>query len=508
MSPAESSERIVGAPSRPVSTTERLVGIDLRSLALFRIVLAAILLYDLFDRSRTLTAHYTDQGVLPTWAVSEWLGVQALATVHSYSGSLGFQVALFVLAAIFALAMLVGYRTRLATIVSWILLTSLQARNPVIGHGGDNLLRVLMFWAMFLPLGACWSIDAAPERRRPRIAVSAATFAIQLQVCLMYWVTAALKWEPSWLEGRAIEMALSLDHLTTSFGEALLAWPDLLYALTLLTLWLEIVGPILVWSPIWTGPIRFAVVLTFVGFHLVGLAPTLELGIFPWVCLAAWLVFLPGWMWDRLEAGRPRLFRAIRSGFARLGSRWPLPIPTPEQSLGRRFPVLRTLASILILACLLVVLAGNLAVLDEERFGSLRPSWLGPINRLSGLGQNWLMFAPPPADDGWWVMPGTTIGGREFDVWTGKPVSWRKPANVVELYRQKRWIKYFENLTDKKFLYHRPLFGEYVCRLWNGQLPESDRLEEFQMVFMVERFDAPGEAPRPLLLWGQRCDET
>ena len=42
-----------------------LFGADLRSLAVFRVVLAALVLTDLASRATDLYAHYTDRGVLP-----------------------------------------------------------------------------------------------------------------------------------------------------------------------------------------------------------------------------------------------------------------------------------------------------------------------------------------------------------------------------------------------------------------------------------------------------------
>jgi hypothetical protein len=42
-----------------------LFGADLRSLATLRIVIAVLVLFDLFNRATDLTAHYTDAGVLP-----------------------------------------------------------------------------------------------------------------------------------------------------------------------------------------------------------------------------------------------------------------------------------------------------------------------------------------------------------------------------------------------------------------------------------------------------------
>ena len=50
--------------------------VDVRSLALFRVALGALLLADLVVRSFDFRAHYTDIGVLPRWALlqhqSEW----------------------------------------------------------------------------------------------------------------------------------------------------------------------------------------------------------------------------------------------------------------------------------------------------------------------------------------------------------------------------------------------------------------------------------------------------
>ena len=53
------------AASRVFVRLRKVIGSDLRSLALFRIALACGLLFDLATRARDLTAHYTDHGTLP-----------------------------------------------------------------------------------------------------------------------------------------------------------------------------------------------------------------------------------------------------------------------------------------------------------------------------------------------------------------------------------------------------------------------------------------------------------
>ena len=64
------------------SRLRELFGIDLRTLALARIGLSFLVLLDLSLRARDLSAHYTDQGVLPRSALRNPPG-------HGSTGSVG-----------------------------------------------------------------------------------------------------------------------------------------------------------------------------------------------------------------------------------------------------------------------------------------------------------------------------------------------------------------------------------------------------------------------------------
>jgi hypothetical protein len=74
------------------------------------------------------------------------------------------QTGLLALAASAAVCLLVGYRTRLSTGVSVVLLASLYAWNPYVINGGNTILVVVLFVALALPLIARWSLAA--DRRR------------------------------------------------------------------------------------------------------------------------------------------------------------------------------------------------------------------------------------------------------------------------------------------------------------------------------------------------------
>jgi predicted DCC family thiol-disulfide oxidoreductase YuxK len=295
-----------------------LFGIDTRSLAAFRVGLALVLLVDLWFRAGGVVAFYTDHGVLPRDQL-----LQADAdyrwhpSLHALSGEAWWQWTLITLAAAAAGMLLVGWRTRVAAVVSWALLTSIQSRNPQVLQGGDVLLRCLLFWGMLLPLGASWSIDRARAPAAepvPRRVAGVPTAALLLQTCFLYWFAALLKSHAEWrTDFTAVAYALSIDQLATPFGHWLLGFPGLLKDLTRGTLIQEAFGPFLPFVPaLLLAPAsarlaelgaqwgRLLVVLLFVGFHL-GLAATMELGPFPYVCWVAWLPFLPEMFWDGLR---------------------------------------------------------------------------------------------------------------------------------------------------------------------------------------------------------------
>lgn len=501
----------------------QLAGIDPRSLAAFRIGLATVLLADLGLRARDLAAHYSDAGVLPRQELLAMARERVVPfSLHLASGSVAYQAVLFVLAAVAALALLVGYRSRSAAFVSWLFLLSLHSRNPVILSGGDNLLRVLLFWALFVPLGAAASLDrrwarsphpdGEPEVGPPGPIVSVGTFAVLFQVTLVYWTTAALKWHPAWIEnGTAVFHALHLDQLTTRFGQHLLAYPTLLRWSTFGTVALEIVGPLLAWSPLWTARLRVAMVAVFVGFHLLGLGLALALGIFPWVCAVAWIPFLPGVFWDRLGS-HPRA-RALAGGLAGLvdraaASRWGrrLRLVHPRRPPRiRPRPLVQALAAVL----LVYVAVWNLRTIDFRRYEQVLPRSANPLAFTLRLDQHWNLFAPYPArDDGWYVMPGTLAGGREVDVLTGRAPTFEKPELISATWGAQRWRKYMMNLWEREHAAHRRTYGAWVCRRWNGRHRGADRLESFRMIFLLERSPDPGEpvpTPRRIPLWTQVC---
>jgi len=542
-------------------------GADLRSLAVFRIVLALLVLADLANRATDLSAHYADKGVLPRTVLVEEVLSRWAFSLNLMNGEPFFQALIFGVAALAALGLLAGYRTRLMTIVVWVLLLSIQWRIPLMGGADGPLLRLLLFWSMFLPLGAYWSVDRALKGAVSRPSsrfLSAATVCLFVQIAFVYWFTAALKSGPEWrVDGTAIYYALSLDQISTPVGAYLLQFPELLRVMTFATLGFEAIGPLLLFCPFFTGLVRTGTVLAFMGLHF-GIWLTMDIGIFPWVSALCMVCFLPGWFWEKsaglrvalperldaaarsrrsaaashpvrvrlspvADAGQPSIADLAARDDVQPGSSVARGIPLPESlttrcgeptvgtrdvaPTGSEPAMLRSslATSLAAVVFLLYVFCWNLTTVSAFTM----PERAVPVGPFLGLDQYWGMFAPSPSkDDGWYVIPGNLRGGQQTDLMSVTrddyglhEVSWEKPRDVTTTYKNEHWRKYLENIWTQQHAGQRLHFGRYICREWNARHAGSEQLRTFQITYMLETTlpDYQRSAPRKVILWEHSC---
>src|SRR5437588_6400315 len=267
----------VARPSRMrrlLSYLQAAYALDLRSLALFRIALGAVLLGDLIWRAVDLTAFYTDFGVLPRAALLEKFSPAQRFSLHLMSGEFVFQALLFLLAAGLAIMLMAGIRTRFAALASWFMVVSIQSRNPIILQGGDVYLRMLTFIAIFLPMGALYSVDAAlreePQNqdRKRFVHFSTPGLALIAQVAIVYAFAVLLKTAPEWrTDFSAVYYALNIQQMSTPLGRFLLHFPKLLPWLTRGTLVHESSIAILLLTPFLAGPARLLAVVFIMALH-------------------------------------------------------------------------------------------------------------------------------------------------------------------------------------------------------------------------------------------------
>lgn len=150
--------------SPPAAAFRTRLALDLRGLALFRAGLGAVLVVDALLRLCSAPLLYADSGLLPRSLATTGVLESARVSLHLANGSALFALGLTLLQAIAALALLLGWRTRIATLLCWVLAVSAAARHPAVVGTGDALALALLSWGLFLPLAARWSLDAASSR--------------------------------------------------------------------------------------------------------------------------------------------------------------------------------------------------------------------------------------------------------------------------------------------------------------------------------------------------------
>lgn len=457
----------------------RLWAFDLRALALLRITYALIILCDLAVRSRDLVAFYCDGGLVPRSALLKAYWWPESWSFHILDGSPLFVSLLFGMHALVTLALLMGYRTRLATWLSWLFMVSLHNRNPLVLDGGDTMLRCLFFWCLFLPWGTRWSLDAGRGENRYW---GFPAWGLLLQFSLVYWMAAAFKAAPEWtVDFTAVRNALVIDQLATPRADWLLRQPELMKLLTAATLVFEALGPFLLWCP---HPLRWAGALGFSLLHL-GFGTFLHLGTFAFIGLVSPLVFWPSFVFDWLEN---------RPCWAKLVGRLP-----GGRAAGRPLAPL-----ILLLPC-----AGYIVLLNFVQWAELQRRthpkvWMAPA-RLLRLDQRWTMFAPKPLEeDGWFVVDAVDRKGKQRDLFRGgRLLSWQKPARVAEDFPNSRWRKYLMNLYSPELAQWRGHFVSRLLKGWNDTHGSDESITRLTWYFLMEKTGPDGEAltPEPVTLW-------
>ena len=413
--------------AEPASRRSAPFAIDLRSLAVCRILTGLTVVGDLLSRAWELRLHYTAQGIYP---VSHLLETERapFPGIYLVCDQAWAVALLFLVHGLIALALMAGYRTTLVTVLCWYFQRSLQARNFLILNGGDMILMSVLFWAMFLPWGRRWSLDAllggepdtAPDEKVSTLAAGLFT----LQLPFIYWLSVAHKFEPTWMRGEAVYYALRSTFYARSTGQVLLAHPDLLRLMTYGTLVWELLAPALLFAP-WPR-IRTFTVLALACMHA-SFAAFLRIGIFGWTPCLYLVIFVPAELWQRLAN---RLAQLGASLLARArGLSWPLGSPHryPAEA---RWPLI-----------FLAVYSVFYGISQDPRLPRFIPDSLSWVQGWTGVMQRWSVFVNlPNLNDGWVVLEAKLENGKTADIFQGNdPVDWSQPEVLSKLHGHFRW---------------------------------------------------------------------
>ena len=468
--------------------------LDLRSLALFRITLGSILLVDLLFRWSTLKDMYTADGFF-NWELADryyrfefgehWQ--QYAWSVYWISDSEVFVKMLFGMAAVAALFLIVGKWTRVATVVSWLLLVSLHVRNPLITTSGDFLFKMMLFWSMFLPLGARWSMDSAGQEKTYSAICSFATIGFVVQLFAIYFFPGIAKCNEIWLQGDAMWYVLRLDIYITEFGRSMLEYPRALKWVSWATLFAELIWVWTLFSPWRNGLFRIVNALVFCSFHI-SIALSMSIGLFSFICVTAWIALLPPFIWSRNDKNEAEVLDRTRFDSA-----------STFQLAGEVFCVF---ALILVIAC-------NLSNINSAPTKKLRIPLLQQLANQLGIFQEFQMFGDPPKVNPWFVYEAKLENGERVDLFRNEPVQMTRPQRGLEKMPQFHWRRLHRSAVHSRRKVIREPMLLYMVRKWNESHDESEQVVTARLLFFKEKIGPEfNELNFASVTWGSFEDET
>ncbi len=151
-----------------------------------------------------------------------------------------------------AVAFTVGYKTRIFTIILYVVYSSMMNRNYFMVYGEDNITRMLLFYSCFAGLNHRFSVDLYLNKKlKSKVSEIWPIRLMQINIVLIYLFSTPYKllYDPSWVHGEAIYWTV------TSNNWSRFPYPDLFYKwdgiLTKLfsygALFIEFSFPVLVW---------------------------------------------------------------------------------------------------------------------------------------------------------------------------------------------------------------------------------------------------------------------
>lgn len=133
----------------------------------------------------------------------------------------------YVVTMVAALALVLGWRTKAANVVTFIGFIAIVGQNPVVGGEGDNLIRLTLLWLLLMRTADRWSLDARRRARRSRSSASddalprwlsislhnLALVALAVQTILVYSAAGLDKIaQTSWQHGTALYYTMQLPE--------------------------------------------------------------------------------------------------------------------------------------------------------------------------------------------------------------------------------------------------------------------------------------------------------
>lgn len=316
-------------------------------LSFSRILIGAALLGILITN---LGTRYVLWGPGSQWAagIRESSTFGGLNQIFSTASPLLF-TAQYVLLMALAVAVIVGWRTRVCSVLLLVGMTALVERNPMVGDQGDNIARIGLIWLILTTASTHWSLDARRRRRASMgrspsnlvtklfaglsvlppwcgaLIHNVALTGLALQVFVLYLASALYKVQGElWQNGTALYYPLSLHEYGVFpwLNQLLTGWGPGVTVATYFAVFVQ-----LFFAPALLHPFtRRIAVLAVILMHL-GIAVLMGLPWFSLSMIAFDGIFVAGSTYQRIDARARRTAGSILARVLRTRAGAWLPAP-------------------------------------------------------------------------------------------------------------------------------------------------------------------------------------
>jgi hypothetical protein len=264
-------------------------------LAVYRILLGTLVIINVLFLLPNAEILFGDHGILPRADALQYTPRLRYSLLYFLPATPFWLYTFFTLLLVAALCLTVGLFTRLAALLVFVGLVSVQYRNLAITHSGDAFLRLASFYLMLSPAGRALSIDRWLRVRRgveppgePAPVAPWAQRLIQIQLSVIY--VATVWWKIggfTWIQGTAVYYSTRLHELERFPVPFLFQFRPFMTLMTWGTLALELALGTLVWF----RDLRYPLLLAGLLLHL-GLEYSINIPLFQWTMIAAYVLFL------------------------------------------------------------------------------------------------------------------------------------------------------------------------------------------------------------------------
>lgn len=237
-----------------------------------------------------------------------WLGVKGITTsesiilnnsneylnlLNAIPGNDVWLTTIFVGYVLSAIFLGLGFQTRIAAFLTYVLGTSLCFRNPYYLNSGDTFMHAMSIWLMFAESGAAWSVDCWLRKKKENLDYVQLIPAwgwrlLQIQVLIVYFHAFFTKAAAAvWAEGTAVYIATRLEGLyrlpppvpmDTELTSLFFAWGTLIIELALFTV-------------IWIKEIRYYLLACAIIMHLI-IDWTMNIPQYEWIMIMSYVLFV------------------------------------------------------------------------------------------------------------------------------------------------------------------------------------------------------------------------